>query len=241
MKKKCHEWGEHTGRDAAVKNHDHAPRLTLFHFGPVHRRSAWHRLLNDNVLSLPRNSRAHPAAISRGGEISSSFFSSRRLRKAGQNLRAMPKSAPKNPKKPSAPSAQFWLVKQEPEAYSFETFLRDKKTSWDGVRNYQARIHLRAMRRGDPVLFYESVTTKAIVGLAEVSKENYPDPTAEEPGWVSVELKAIGRLPRPVSLDTIKKTPALKDIGLLRQGRLSTMPVTVAEYAAIQKLAAESI
>lgn len=133
---------------------------------------------------------------------------------------------------------QYWLVKQEPEAYAWETFLKDRRTSWDGVRNFQARNHLRAMRKGDAVLFYASVTTKAVLGVAEVSKAAYPDPTAEDGDWSSVELKARQTLKSPVSLDAIKADPSLAKIGLLRQSRLSVMPLSQAEFDRILALGA---
>ena len=133
-------------------------------------------------------------------------------------------------------TTQYWLVKTEPEAYSWETFLKDKRTDWTGVRNYQARNHLKAMRSGDRVLFYASVTTKAVLGVAEVTKPAFPDPAAEEPGWVSVELKVSNSLPRPVSLEQIKAEPSLKDIALLRQSRLSVMPLSAAEFKKITAL-----
>ena len=123
-------------------------------------------------------------------------------------------------------TTQYWLVKTEPEAYAWETFVKDKSTAWDGVRNYQARNHLKAMRHGDSVLFYASVTTKAVLGLAEVNKIAFPDPTADEPGWVAVGLKAVRALPSPVTLEQIKAEPALKNVTLLRQSRLSVMPLT---------------
>ena len=131
---------------------------------------------------------------------------------------------------------QYWLVKQEPDAYSWLDFVRDGKTPWEGVRNYQARIHLNAMRKGDTVLFYESVTTKAVVGVAEVTKTAFPDRTADEDGWVAVELKAVRPLPKPVTLDQIKTAPALAQVGLVRQGRLSVMPLKKTEFDAILKL-----
>jgi len=131
---------------------------------------------------------------------------------------------------------QYWLVKQEPDAYAWSDLLRDKKTSWDGVRNFQARNHLKTMHVGDGVLFYESVTTKAVVGLAEVSKVAYPDPTADEEGWVSVQIKAVRSLPRSVSLTAIKAVPALAEIALLRQSRLSVMPLKKSEFELILKL-----
>jgi predicted RNA-binding protein with PUA-like domain len=129
-----------------------------------------------------------------------------------------------------------WLVKSEPEAYAWADLVRDGRTAWTGVRNYQARIHLNTMQRGDTVLFYESVTTKAVVGIAQVTKPAFPDTTAEEPGWVAVELKADRPLPRPVTLEQIKAEPALAEIKLVRQGRLSVMPLTKAEFDRIVSL-----
>lgn len=134
-------------------------------------------------------------------------------------------------------TTQHWLVKSEPEAYAWADLVRDQRTEWTGVRNYQARIHLNAMRQGDRVCFYESVTTKAVVGIAEVIRTAAPDPTAKEPGWVSVELKAVKPLPRPVTLAEIKAEPALAKIALLRQSRLSVMPLAKAEFARIESLA----
>ena len=133
-------------------------------------------------------------------------------------------------------TTQYWLVKTEPEAYAWETFLAEKRTSWDGVRNYQARNHLKTMRVADRVLFYASVTTKAVLGVAEATKAAYPDPTADSPDWVSVELKVRETLPQPVTLEQIKAAPALREIALLRQSRLSVMPLKPAEYTAILKL-----
>src|SRR5437762_12886386 len=98
----------------------------------------------------------------------------------------------------------YWLVKQEPEAYSWETFAREKKTAWTGVRNFQARNNLRAMKRGDLVLFYHSVSEKQVVGVARVEKENYPDPTATEGDWSAVDLAPVETLQKPVTLETIK-------------------------------------
>lgn len=131
---------------------------------------------------------------------------------------------------------QHWLVKSEPEAFSWADFERDKRTAWTGVRNYQARLHLNAMRPGDRVLFYESVGPKAVAGLAEVTKPSFPDTTAEEPGWVAVELKCGRALPHPVTLAQIKAEAALADIALIRQSRLSVLPLSAAEYALIVKL-----
>lgn len=136
---------------------------------------------------------------------------------------------------------QHWLVKSEPEAYAWETLLREKKTDWTGVRNYAARNHLRAMRQGDLVLFYASVTTKAVLGVAEVTKEAFPDVTAEEGDWSAVELKAVRSLPRPVTLEQIKAEKSLAGIMLVRQGRLSVMPLTAGEYKVITGLASAAV
>lgn len=135
-------------------------------------------------------------------------------------------------------TTQYWLVKSEPDAYGWKDFARDGRTAWTGVRNYAARLHLNAMRRGDRVMFYESVTTKAIVGTASVSKTAFPDPTAEEPGWVAVELEAGAALPHPVTLAQIKSDPAFAKIELLRQSRLSVSPLTRGEFDRIAKLGA---
>ncbi len=129
-----------------------------------------------------------------------------------------------------------WLVKQEPTAYSWDDFVRDGKTAWTGVRNFQARNHLRAMAKGDRVLFYHSVVGKAVVGVAEVVRTAYPDPTAKEGDWSCVDLKPCAPLASPVSLDRIKAVPALADIGLLRQSRLSVMPLARSEFLAIINL-----
>jgi predicted RNA-binding protein with PUA-like domain len=130
-------------------------------------------------------------------------------------------------------TTQYWLVKSEPESYSWADLVRDRRTAWTGVRNYQARINLNGMKRGDLVMFYESVTTKAIVGLAEVTKPAFPDTTADEPGWVAVEIKAREPLTRPVTLAEIKAEPSLKNILLLRQSRMSVVPLTKFEYEKI--------
>lgn len=131
---------------------------------------------------------------------------------------------------------QHWLVKSEPEAYAWVTFQKDRRTAWTGVRNYQARIHLNAMRPGDHVLFYESVGPKAVAGLAQVTKSAFPDTTADEPGWVAVELKAVRPLPVPVPLATIKADPLLANIALIRQSRLSVLPLSAPEFARIVAL-----
>ena len=133
-------------------------------------------------------------------------------------------------------TTQYWLVKSEPEAYAWADLVRDGRTDWTGVRNYQARIHLNAMKRGDRALFYESVTTKAVLGIAEVTKTAFPDTTAEEDGWVAVELKPVAAFATPVTLAEIKTKPALAKMALLRQSRLSVSPLTAKEYATLVKL-----
>lgn len=137
-------------------------------------------------------------------------------------------------------TTQYWLVKQEPEAYAWEAFLRDGRTTWDGVRNFAARNHLKGMRVGDRVFFYASGGPKCVVGIAEVARAAFPDPgAAAAEGWVAVELKPVKALPRPVTLAQIKADPALKNIALVRQGRLSVMPLTAAEFARIARLGGE--
>jgi predicted RNA-binding protein with PUA-like domain len=133
-------------------------------------------------------------------------------------------------------TTQYWLVKSEPESYAWTDLLRDGRTAWTGVRNYAARIHLNTMRPGDRVLFYESVSTKAVVGIAEVTKPAFPDKTADEPGWVAVELKAVEPLAKPVTLAQIKADSSLADIALLRQSRLSVSPLTATAFKRIVKL-----
>ena len=130
-----------------------------------------------------------------------------------------------------------WLVKSEPETYSWQTFVKDGKTAWTGVRNYQARIHLRAMKPGDQVLFYHSGETKDIVGLAKVVKAAYADPTAEEGDWACVDLAPVKPLAKPVNLATVKTDKALKDMVLVNNSRLSVQPVTPAQFQHLLKLA----
>jgi predicted RNA-binding protein with PUA-like domain len=131
---------------------------------------------------------------------------------------------------------RHWLVKQEPEAYSWADFARDRRTAWEGVRNYQARNNLKAMQAGDPVLFYESGDSKSVVGLAKVSRAAFADPTAEEPGWVAVELVAVRPLAAAVALAAIKGNPALAGCALVRNSRLSVMPLTPEQFALITRL-----
>jgi predicted RNA-binding protein with PUA-like domain len=131
---------------------------------------------------------------------------------------------------------KYWLVKQEPTAYSWDDFVKDGKTAWTGVRNFQARNNLRSMKAGERVLFYHSVTDKAIIGEAEVVGEAFTDPTATEGNWVAVELKPIKALRRRVSLEEIKAHQKLSQLALVRSPRLSVMPVTADEYRAILAL-----
>jgi predicted RNA-binding protein with PUA-like domain len=169
--------------------------------------------------------------------------------------KAIRKAASKRAK-PTAPSdgRSYWLVKSEPEVFSFDDLMSrsDRTTYWDGVRNFAARGHLRAMKKGDRVFFYHSnANPPAIVGIAEVAREAYPDPTALDPNdphfdpkskpdaptWVMVDVRGVEALPRPVSLDEIKKTKSLASMALVRLGRLSVQPVTPKEWETILKLA----
>ena len=133
-------------------------------------------------------------------------------------------------------TTQYWLVKQEPEDYSWDDFVRDGRTAWTGVRNYAARNHLKGMQPGDSVLYYHSGESKSVVGLARVTKAAFPDPTADEAGWVAVEITPVEALPQPVTLAQIKAEASLQKIGLVRQSRLSVMPLQSAEFARIRKL-----
>jgi predicted RNA-binding protein with PUA-like domain len=133
----------------------------------------------------------------------------------------------------------YWLVKSEPSAYSWDQLAKDKQTDWTGVRNYAARNHLKSMKKGDEVFFYHSNEGLEIVGIAKVAKEAYQDPTTEEAAWVCVDLKPHKKLKIPVALDTIKKEKRLKDMALVRIGRLSVQPVTEKEYDVILELAGE--
>ena len=132
---------------------------------------------------------------------------------------------------------QFWLVKQEPSAYSWADFVKDGKTAWTGVRNFTARNNLRAMRKGDAVFFYHSVVGKEIRGIARVLREAYPDPTAKEGDWSAVDLAPEKALPRPVTLEEIKQNSKLKEMALLRLSRLSVQPVTSAQFKEIVRMA----
>jgi predicted RNA-binding protein with PUA-like domain len=130
----------------------------------------------------------------------------------------------------------FWLVKQEPTSYSWSDFLAEGQTAWTGVRNYSARNNLRKMRRGDEVLFYHSGEDKAVLGIAKVTRQAYPDPTAKEGDWSAVNLAPVKALPRPVPLREIKGNPRLKNIALVRQSRLSVMPLAEFEFRKIMEM-----
>jgi predicted RNA-binding protein with PUA-like domain len=131
----------------------------------------------------------------------------------------------------------FWLVKQEPSDYSWLDFVADRGTSWTGVRNFAARNNLRRMAKGDQVLFYHSGEDKAVVGIAKVARTAYPDTTAKEGEWSAVDLVPLKALPKPVTLAEIKAKPQLKNIALVRQSRLSVMPLGAKEFDLIVRMA----
>jgi predicted RNA-binding protein with PUA-like domain len=135
-----------------------------------------------------------------------------------------------------ATKANNWLVKQEPEDYSWDDLVRDKKTAWTGVRNFQARNNLRNMKTGDAVLFYHSGKEKSVVAIAEVAKAAYPDPTADEDSWIAVDIKPVKRLPKPVALTDIRANAKLNNLLLVRQSRLSVMPVSKEDFDEIVKM-----
>ena len=130
----------------------------------------------------------------------------------------------------------YWLVKSEPSTYSWDDLVRDGSTRWDGVRNYQARNNLNGMKKGDLVLYYHSGAPPEVVGVAKVVKESYQDPTTDDERWVAVDLSPEKELKSPVPLDAIRKEKRLGSISLLKQGRLSVMPVTKDEYDVILEL-----
>jgi predicted RNA-binding protein with PUA-like domain len=133
-----------------------------------------------------------------------------------------------------------WLVKQEPEDYSWDDLVRDKKTAWTGVRNFQARNNLRNMKTGDAVLFYHSGKEKSVVGIAEVAKTAYPDPTADDDSWIAVDIKPLKRLAKPVSLADIRANAKLRDLLLVRQSRLSVVPVSKEDFDEIVKMSGKN-
>lgn len=130
----------------------------------------------------------------------------------------------------------YWLVKSEPTVYSWEQFLKEGQTIWSGVRNYAARLHLNGMTNGDPVMFYHSNLGLEVVGIAKVTREAYPDPTTTDERWVAVNLTPFKTLKKPVPLTLIKSEKRLKDIALVRIGRLSVMPLTKTEYDTLMEL-----
>lgn len=136
---------------------------------------------------------------------------------------------------------QYWLAKSEPESYSWDMLVKDGSTSWTGIRNFQARNNLRAMRKGDVVFFYHSNVGKEIVGVAKVTKEAYPDPSAEEGDWSAVDLAASKPVKKPVTLGQMKTDPLLKKMALVRNSRISVTPVTEAEAKRISQLAGSSL
>jgi predicted RNA-binding protein with PUA-like domain len=130
----------------------------------------------------------------------------------------------------------YWLVKQEPSKYSWEQFVQDKETYWDGVRNYQARNNLQTMKKGELVLFYHSVVGKEVKGIAEVTKPAYQDPTTDDSRWVVVDLKPVLTMNKTVTLGEIKSHPDLQSIALVKQSRLSVIPLTETDFQIILKL-----
>ena len=133
----------------------------------------------------------------------------------------------------------YWLVKSEPSTYSWDDLVKEKQTCWSGVRNYAARLHLNAMKKGDEVFFYHSNEGTDIVGIAKVVKEAYQDPTTEDNRWVAVDLKPVKKLNTTVTLEIIKKDRRLANMALVRIGRLSCQPVTEAEWKVIMEMAGE--
>ena len=134
-------------------------------------------------------------------------------------------------------SKQYWLVKQEPAEYAWSALVKDGGTAWTGVRNFQARNNLRAMKRGDIVLYYHSGAEKMVVGVARVAREPYPDPTATEGDWLAVDLAPLKAVLKPVTLAQIKADTILRQMALVRQSRLSVSPVTAEQAARLLRLA----
>ena len=131
----------------------------------------------------------------------------------------------------------YWLIKSEPSVYSFDQLLKDKRTVWDGIRNYAARLNLLAMKKGDLAFFYHSNADTAIVGIAEIVKEAYPDPTTGDERWVAVDVKAVKKIVNPITLQQVKAEKALEQMDLVRLGRLSTQKVRKEEWDHIMKMA----
>lgn len=133
----------------------------------------------------------------------------------------------------------YWLVKSEPSTYSWDDLIKEKQTCWSGVRNYAARLHLNAMKKGDEMFFYHSNEGTCIVGIAKVIKEAYPDPTTDDERWVAVDIKPVKKVKNPVTLEAIKKDKRLAEMALVRIGRLSVQPVTDKEWKIVMELAGE--
>ncbi len=131
---------------------------------------------------------------------------------------------------------KYWLLKSEPDAWSWDNQVKEGASMWDGVRNYQARNNLKEMKKNDLCFFYHSVTERSVIGIVKVVKEYYPDPTDKTDRFVVVDVKAIKKLKKPVSLDQIKENNKLKDIALIKQSRLSVMPLKKAEWDIIIKM-----
>ena len=133
-------------------------------------------------------------------------------------------------------SKNYWLLKSEPSTWSWQDQVNNKIDMWDGVRNYQARNNLMKMKKGDQCFFYHSVNEKSIVGIVEVHKEHYPDPTDKSKKFVAIDVKAVKKLKYPVTLDRIKKNKKLKEMPLIKQSRLSVMPLTADQFNEILKM-----
>ncbi len=136
-----------------------------------------------------------------------------------------------------ASQPNFWLVKSEPNAYSWEDLVNDGWTYWDGVRNYESRNNMRKMARGDQLLYYHSGKVMSVVGIAEVIREHYQDPTTDDARWSAVDIKPVQPLPRPVALREIKEDSRLAEMQLVRRGRLSVTPVAETEYGIVLAMA----
>lgn len=133
----------------------------------------------------------------------------------------------------------YWLIKSEPTVYSYDQLVKDGQTTWDGIRNYAARLHLRSMKKGDQVLFYHSNVGLEIVGIATVAKEAYQDPTTKDEAWIAVDVMPLKKLKKPVTMEQVKSDKRLSEMALLRISRLSVQPVTDKEWAVIMELAGE--
>lgn len=130
----------------------------------------------------------------------------------------------------------YWLIKTEPETYSWDDLISQKEGTWDGVRNFAARGHLKAMKKGDLAFFYHSGEQRSIVGVCKITQEAFPDPTAKEGNWVAVKVKPVSKFKTPVTLDILKNDALLKNMKMVKIGRLSVSPVAEKEYAKILKL-----